>query len=321
MSDSRQTFPPLSGQTREVSHTTSPRSIDLACLAVVTIYGVNFVVIKQALQRFDVATFNVVRFTIMVSLGWMLLAINHRRRGDAWLPERGDWARIALAGGIGFFGFLYGFTVGLRHTSAFSSALLTAMSSLFVALLLWVTGAETLGRRHVAGLVLAFGGAVLFVVGRSSGQVQLKPGDAITLGAAFLYAAYLVINRPLTSKYPALSLTTWSMTVAYGVVLVVGGPFVHRQDWARVNAGAWLSMVWAVTLPVFISWSVWAWANAQVGAARPALFLVLVPVVSGVTAWWMLDERIHALQIVGVALVVAALLAGRSRPARPVLAR
>jgi drug/metabolite transporter (DMT)-like permease len=293
----------------------SSRLVDLVCLGVVSVWGVNFVIMKRALERFDTATFNLVRFSAMVAIGWLLLAYNHRRRHHALLPEPADRRRIAFAGGVGFFGYLYGFTLGLSRTSAFSSALLTGMSSLFVALLLWASGAERLNRRHVIALVLAFAGAVVFVVGRSDGRVEVKWGDAISLGAAFLYASYLVINRPLTKRYPALSLTTWSMTVAYAVMLVVGGPFAFGQDWSRIDALAWVSMAWAVTLPVFISWSVWAWANAQVGVARPALYLVLVPVVSGIAAWWALDEKVRALQIVGLAMVVSALLLGRQRSA------
>ncbi len=293
----------------------SSRLVDFACLGVVTVWGVNFVVMKRALQRFDVATFNVVRFTGMVTLGWLLLMFNHHRRGHALLPESADRRRIAFAGGVGFFGYLYGFTVGLSHTSAFSSSLLTGMSSLFVALLLWATGAERLSRRHVAGLMLAFVGAVVFVIGRSDGHVVVKWGDVVSLGAAFLYASYLVINRPLTKRYPAASLTTWSMTVAYVVVLAVGGPLVHQQDWSRIDALAWVSMGWAMTLPVFIAWTVWAWANGRVGVGRPALFLVFVPVVSGIAAWWLLDERVRVLQIVGLAMVVSALLIGRQRTA------
>ncbi len=289
--------------------------VDLVCVGVVTTWGVNFVVMKRALQRFDLATFNVVRFSGMMLLGWILLAVNHRRRGHALLPARADLGRIALAGGIGFFGYLYGFALGLKHTSAFSAALLTGMSSLFVALLLWATGSEKLTRRHVIALLLAFAGAVVFIVGRSDGHVQFRAGDVIALGAALMYASYLVINRPLTAKYPALSLTTWSLSVAYVVVLAVGGPGLQRQQWARIDAGAWLSMLWAIVLPVFVAWSVWSWANKHAGVARPALFLVLVPVVSGIAAWSVLDERVRVLQIVGLAMVVAALLLGRAGPA------
>lgn len=302
-----------------VRPTVSSRTVDLACLGVVTVWGLNFVVMKRALQRFDLPTFNVVRFTGMVAIGWVLMVVNHRRRGHAYLPEPADRRRIAFAGGVGFFGYLYGFTVGLKYTSAFSSALLTGMSSLFVALLLWVTRVESLARRNVVALVCAFVGAVIFVVGRSNGQIEFKGGDVIALGAAFLYASYLVINRPLTTKYPAASLTTWSMTVAYVVVLAVGGPYVKNQDWAALDARAWISMAWAITLPVFIAWTVWAWANGRVPVARPSLFLVFVPVVSGVAAWWALDEEVHVLQIVGLVLVVGALLLGRqgSRGRRP----
>lgn len=291
----------------------SLRTVDLACLGVVTSWGVNFVVMKRALERFDIATFNVVRFSIMVTIGWCLLAANHRRKGHPLLPEKADWLRIALAGGVGFFGYLYGFTIGLNHTSAFSASLLTGISSLFVALLLWATGAERLTKRNVAALLLAFLGAVVFVVGRSDGRVELKLGDVVSLGAAFLYASYLVINRPLTVRYPAASLTTWSMSIAYLVVLIVGGPSIPEQDWSQVDGRAWMAMVWAATIPVFVAWTVWSWANGKAGVARPALFLVLVPVVAGIAAWWALDEKIRVLQVVGLLMVAAALVLGRQR--------
>ncbi len=231
------------------------------------------------------------------------------------LPERADRGRIAIAGGVGFFGYLYGFTIGLHRTTAFSASLLMAMSPLFVALLLWLTKSESLHGRHIVALALAVVGAVVFVVGRNDGAVAFRSGDVFALGAAFLYAAYLVINRPLTAKYPATSLTMWSMSVAYAVVLVVTLPFVGRQDWSRIDAAAWVSMAWAATAPVFVAWTVWAWANGKVGVARPSLFMVLVPVISGMVAWWYLDEQVRVLQVVGVALVLSGLLVARRRTA------
>jgi drug/metabolite transporter (DMT)-like permease len=68
---------------------------------------------------------------------------------------------------------------------------------------------------------------------------------------------------------------------------------------------------------VFIAWTVWAWANSKVGVARPSLFMVLVPVISGAVAWWYLDEQVRLLQIVGLLLVVSGLLVARRRPATP----
>ncbi len=300
-------------QTELVEDTRTARLADLACLGVVGSWGINFAIMKRSLERFEIPVFNLVRFTLMMLLGSALLAWNHRKRGHSLLPEPADRKRIMLAGGVGFFGYLYGFTIALHHTTAFSASLLMAMAPLFVALLLRLTKTEALHGRHIAAMALAVLGAVVFVVGRSDGAVAIRPGDWSALGASFLYAAYLVINRPLTSKYPATSLTMWSMSVAYVVVLAVTLPFVGRQDWSRVDALAWTSMAWAATGPVFIAWTVWAWANSKVGVARPSLFMVLVPVISGVVAWWYLDEQVRMLQIVGVAFVLSGLLVARRR--------
>lgn len=300
-------------QTVRVDNPRTARLADLACLAVVGTWGINFAIMKRSLERFDIPVFNLVRFSLMMVLGTALLGWNHRSRGHALLPQPEDRARIALAGGVGFFGYLYGFTIGLHRTTAFSASLLMAMSPLFVAVLLWVTKSESLHGRHMVALVLAVMGAVIFVFGRNDGAVAFRSGDVFALGAAFLYAAYLVINRPLTTKYPATSLTMWSMSVAYVVVLVVTLPFVGRQDWSRIDAGAWVSMAWAATAPVFIAWTVWAWANSKVGVARPSLFMVLVPVISGMVAWWYLHEQVRVLQVVGVVLVLSGLLVARRR--------
>lgn len=289
------------------------RLADLACLAVVTTWGLNFVIMKRSLERFDVPVFNLVRFSLMMVFGLLLLLWNHRTRGHAWLPDAADRGRIALAGGVGFFGYLYGFSVALHRTTAFSASLLMTMSPLFVAVLLWATRSEPLYRRHVVALGCAVIGGALFVVGRSAGNVAFRSGDWFALAAAFLYAAYLVINRPLTTKYPATSLTIWSMSAAYVVVLAVTLPFLGRQDWSMVDSAAWASMLWAATAPVFVAWTVWAWANSKVGVARPSLFMVLVPVISGAVAWWYLDERVRPLQIIGLLLVVSGLLVARKR--------
>ena len=40
----------------------------------------------------------------------VLMVVNHRRHGHAYLPEPADRRRIAFAGGVGFFGYLYGFS-------------------------------------------------------------------------------------------------------------------------------------------------------------------------------------------------------------------
>jgi O-acetylserine/cysteine efflux transporter len=290
--------------------------VDLVCLGVVTVWGVNFVIMKRALERFEIPVFNIVRFAVMLIIGWVLVARLHRRGSSPLLPARAHRHRIIASGLVGFFGYLYGFSIAIHHTSAFSAGILTAMSSLFTAVLLAATGSEQLTRAHLIALGTAVLGAVVFVIGRGDGRVEFQLGDVFALLAAFLYASYLVINRPLLGSYPPLALTTWSMTVGFVAVLAVALPFVGRQDWSRVDATAWIAMAWCATLPVFVAWTVWAWANARAGVARPSLFMVLTPVVSGITAWWVLDERVRPLQIIGVLLVVSALALGTTAARR-----
>ena len=95
----------------------------LVACAVVFGWGVNFVFAKHALNQFDVGSFNFLRFTGMVILGWFVTLAT----GAACPVHRSDRLRILSVALVGFCGYVFGFSVGLHLTSAFSASLLLAL--------------------------------------------------------------------------------------------------------------------------------------------------------------------------------------------------
>ena len=60
--------------------TSSARRAWIIAAVVVFGWGINFVFAKHALNQFDLATFNVFRFTGMAGLGWIVLAVTGQIR-------------------------------------------------------------------------------------------------------------------------------------------------------------------------------------------------------------------------------------------------
>ncbi len=281
----------------------------LVACAVVFGWGLNFVLAKHALNQFSVGTFNFVRFGGMVALGWTAIAITGKRTPIASEDRR--W--LVLVAIVGFCGYVFGFSVGLSYTSAFSASLLLALVPLWVAIFTAALARKLPPATSLLALGLAAGGTALFVGTRTS--VSLGWGDAIALIVSALYATYLLLNRRLVNRYAPFTLTTYAASIAAVPVLALTAPSLLRQDWGAVTLGSWLAMAWVIIGPVFVAWSLWNWVLRHLTPLQVAPLLFTVPVTSGLTAWLFLDEQIAVGQVLGTAAVIGGLILNQRSPA------
>ena len=94
-------------------------------------------------------------------------------------------------------------------------------------------------------------------------------------------------------------------------VVLFAVPAMMRQDWNAVTAAGWAALLWTIVLPVYLAWTVWAWASARAGVGHTSVFMYLVPVVGGIASWLLLGESFGVLQVVGGLLVVGGLVLAR----------
>ncbi|MGI9615210.1 MAG: DMT family transporter [Acidimicrobiales bacterium] len=272
-------------------------------------WGINFVFAKHALNQFDLATFNVFRFTGMAALGWIVIAATGQIRSI----EARHRKPMVLVAFVGFVCYVFGFSVGLNFTSAFSASLLLALVPL------WVLAITSVQRREIppAGSLMAVGlaatGTTLFVTARTS--VSLGWGDLVSVGVAASYASYLLMNRTLVHHYPPVTLTTYGVSIAAVPIVAATAWQLPNQDWSAVTANGWLAMLWVIVAPVFVAWSVWNWVLRRLQPTQVAPLLFAVPVISGLAAWLILDETIAAGQVAGTLLVILGLTLNQLRPA------
>jgi drug/metabolite transporter (DMT)-like permease len=168
-------------------------------------------------------------------------------------------------------------------------------------------------------MFVSFAGVALFLADKAAGGFgSAGVGDLLCLAAAGCFAAYAVVNRPLLVRYSASRVTGWALTFGSIPVLFVTAPAVSRQDWTVVTTVGWLLLLWAAVVPTYVCWTLWSWVNHRNGVGRSAMFLFLVPLVSGLTSWLLLDEGFGVLKIAGAALTLAGLMLahGAVRPRR-----
>lgn len=283
-------------------------------LAVVVIWGLNFVVIKWGLQQVGPMLLGALRFSL-ASLPLLLFV----------RPPSLPWRYVAaygLAQGLGQFGFLFlGLKLGM--TAGMASVVMQAQA-IFTLLL----AAPLLGERgrpaQWLGLGLALAGLLLIggSHGGGAGQMTLA-GFVLTLCGAFMWAVSNIVARLAArqGRYEPLPFIVWSSLFPIlpfaGLAVAMDGAPAVRAQLAGMDAEAWLAVLYLAALATLAAYSLWTRLLQRHAAGRITPFSLLVPVVGLWAALAAFGERPGLAQWAGAALVLAGLAVNQwgGRPA------
>ena len=171
---------------------------------------------------------------------------------------------------------------------------------------------EKLGIGTWVGSAIAVAG-VGCVVMNSSASMEVRPlGDFLSIAAAFCWAAYSLILRQLNAHHDVWFISR--KTFFYGVITAV--PFLFfENDAADVLAVVGRPQVWGNLLFLGVGAStaayvLWAMIVKQLGAVKANNYLYLQPIMTLVVSAIVLHERVSAIGITGIVLIIGGLWAG-----------
>lgn len=270
----------------------------LLALAVVAIWGSNFVVIKYALHTLPPMTLAVLRFSFALVPACFFL----RRPAVGWRNLAGYGVLI----GVGQFGLLY---LAMRSQISPGLASLVVQTQVFFTLLLAVRirREKVLGMQWL-GLALAAGGVAVIAAHTDGSTTPL--GLAMILAAAFSWAcANLLTQR--AGRIDMLAYVVWSSAFAVPPLLVlallIDGPRQMAAGVAAADLGTWAAVLWQSVGNTLFGYGVWSWLLARHAAGRIVPMALLVPVFGMGSASLLLGEPLPAWKLVAAALVLAGL--------------
>lgn len=279
-----------------------PGRINAAMLLLVTIWGLNFPIVKGAFSELPPFAFNGLRFAVAAVL---LLAVLRRREGSQRIPPA-DLPGLVLLGLLGHAGYQTLFMAGLARTTAGHSSLILALVPLFVGVFGVAMGLERPSPRMWAGLVIAFAGVIALIAGRGglSNDGSSVAGDLLTLSASLCWAAYTVLSRPFLRRMSALRLTTVTLFLGLPVILASAVPGLLRVNWPAISPSSWAALAFSAVFAVVVSYVIWYTSVQAFGSARTAAFSYLIPVVALISAWMLLGEPLGTVQVLGGSVVL-----------------
>jgi O-acetylserine/cysteine efflux transporter len=273
----------------------------LLALAVVAIWGTNFVVIKVALAELPPLLFATLRFGLAVfpALVWL-------RRPAV------PWANLAAYGvliGAGQFGLLYLAMQG--DISPGLASLVVQMQVFFtIGLSMALTGEKVRAFQWLA-LLLA-GAGIALIAAHAGGGTTLK-GLAMVLLAALCWAGGNTLSRR-AGRIDMLAYVVWSSLFALPPLFALslwfeGWPAI-ASGVGRASAGAWAAVLWQSVGNTLFGYAAWGWLLARHPAAAITPVALLVPVFGIGASALLLGEPLPAWKLQAAALVMSGLALG-----------
>ncbi|MEM8488682.1 MAG: DMT family transporter, partial [Bacteroidota bacterium] len=131
-------------------------------LLTVLIWGINFPILKQALEAMHPFVLNVFRFIVSVFGLWVMMAIQRKSwKLFYWSEMKPYLGRVVLLGLLGYFFYQVAFIMGIARTTAGNSALIMASTPIWTAMIGMLFGFEKLGKVAWIGLIISMAGTFL----------------------------------------------------------------------------------------------------------------------------------------------------------------
>ena len=229
-----------------------------------------------------------------------------RALGQSWHLTPQQW-RLTILFGICQNALYLGLNFAAMQTVEASLAAIIASSlPLWVALAGWLFSGETVRPLGVAGLIAGFAGVALIMGSRLSAGVDLFGVALCGLGVLALTFATMAL-RGASSGGNVLMIVGLQMLVGSAALFV---PAVVMEAWTFTPS--WrlaTAFIYTVFVPGLAATIVWFQLVRRIGTVRASTFHFLNPFLGVAIAAALLGEALVALDILGVMIITAGILA------------
>ena len=270
----------------------------LIALAIMGVWGTNFVVIRLGLDHLPPLLFAALRFTLALLPAALVL-----KRPDV------PWRKLAAYGlliGVGQFGLLF---IAMRGNITPGLASLVVQLQVFftIGLAFALTG-ERLRLFQVAALLLAVSGIAVILAHTDTATTPL--GLALVLVAAMCWAGGNVVQRS-TPAANMLAYVAWASLFSapplYLLSLLFEGWPAMRDGIISTDLGTWAAVAYQAVGNTLFGYAAWGWLLARYPAATVAPMSLLVPVFGMAASAVWLGEPLQGWKLLAAALVMAGL--------------
>lgn len=247
-------------------------------------------------------------------LHFLAIAVWMRFRGTPFSLRA---LRLSAFGGVALALDVAFFFTAVKETSVINATLIGALQPILVGVVAARFFGEKIRSRDALWSIVALAGVFAVVVTASDSAVSSLKGDLLAVGALVSWSAYFVASKQskgsLTSTEFTAGAALWTGLLNLPLAIAFG------QDLSMPTVRD-LALILVITFVAGVfGHSLMNWSLVQIPLWVGSTFTLMIPVAASVIAWAVLGEPLTVAQVLGTAVVLAALAAiviSQSAPAR-----
>lgn len=273
----------------------------IAIMITATVWGLSFLSIKVIVDVIPPMTMALLRFLI----GALVLSIIYLIKEKEKRLYKKDIPMLVLSGASGVSAYIYFQNSAMKFISASSASIIIAAIPIFTLIAEVIIFKIKLTAKKMISVVLSFIG-VYFIVGYNSGlaSTDSMKGYLMMFGAVAAWVIYSITTKPLYEKYTQISIV-YFQTLS-GTLVLIPFTLLETTKWSLVNNVIILNLLFLGIFCSAIAYYLYVYAMEHLGVSATVLFLNLIPVITVVSSYFILKEKIGMHQIIGGALVITA---------------
>ncbi len=286
-----------------------------------TLYGTTLLAGRFIIGHFEPVTFIGLRL-VMASIGFLLMILF--TPGRSWPRGKENWKHGLFLSVFGTAVPMILLTTSLKYqSSGITGILITLGPCLTVLMAHFLLPGEQLNRRKLLGVAIAFSGVILLMALGENGLPNMSQASPI---------GYLLVILAITSGSTATiyvrkymqgmdTVSVATIRVILAALLVMPLAYsVHGLDFSQVNMQSLVALGWAALAGTFLA--VWVAFDViqRFGATAGALATYITPIVASIGGVLLLDERISAGMLCGMAMILMGIFFINQHSLRPDLA-
>jgi drug/metabolite transporter (DMT)-like permease len=251
----------------------------IAAFLATSIYGINHTVAKEVMPIYIGSSgFIMLRLLGATLIFWLISLFTPNEK-----IEKKDFLKILLASILGMCVNMLAFFRGLELSTPINSGIIITLSPVLVLILSYFFLKEKVTVKKIIGILIGFSGAVFLILNSSKTGINapnIPLGNSFFLLNASAYAGYLIVIKPLTSKYNIFTLMKWLFLIG----LVLSTPITFNQfvevNWTELPWFAIWRMSYVVIGTTFLTYLFNIYALKTLSPTTVGSFIYLQPIIT-----------------------------------------
>ncbi len=273
----------------------------------VIFWSLAFPCIKIGLHDLSFVNLTIMRFFVVNIVFITIILLQSKRFSKL---QKQDVIPIFLLGIIGVMTYHLGLNYGEQFISAGAASLIIATIPILILTFSIIFLKEQISFKKIFGISLALCGVIVISIwGTEDASIEIEYIYAAlaVLLAAIMGAFYTISGKKLLQRYNGLSLTAYAML--FGSLGLI--PFINKSlfdEVATMSTTGWIVIIFLGVCSTVIGYVIWYVALKMKTASELSVYLYIIPVFSTVFSYFLFDDKITFLYVLGGILVIVGLI-------------